>query len=123
MNSEDEYQVFGKYVAHKLRGLKGNQQIFARKLINDIIFEGELESLTKDFKVMNCASVSTPQNYYNSSGNTQPFGAYGFQQSYHPQPTPSQPINVVNESNHINSDSQSQSVISNYLSSFNPINN
>lgn len=89
MNSEDEFQVFGKYIAHKLHGLKSNQQIIARKLINDIIFEVELESLTKDFKVMNCASVSIPQNYYNSSGNIHRFGAYGFQQSYHPQPTPS----------------------------------
>lgn len=49
----DEFEAYGKYVAHKLRSLKGNQAVFARKLINDVIFEGELEALTKDFKVIN----------------------------------------------------------------------
>ena len=49
---DDEFDAYGKYVAHKLRSLKGSQAIFARKLINEAIFEGELEALTKDFKVM-----------------------------------------------------------------------
>lgn len=50
---DDEFEAYGKYIAHKLRSLKGNQAVFARKLINDVIFEGELEALTKDFKVIN----------------------------------------------------------------------
>lgn len=50
---DDEFEAYGKYIAHKLRSLKGNQAVYARKLINDVIFEGELEALTKDFKVMN----------------------------------------------------------------------
>lgn len=63
MNPDDELQISGKYVAHKLRTLKGYQQIFARKLISDVIYEGELESLTKHFKVMNClASAPFPNN-------------------------------------------------------------
>lgn len=49
---DDEFEAYGKYIAHKLRSLKGNQAIVARKLINDMIFEGELEALTKDFKVI-----------------------------------------------------------------------
>lgn len=71
LNSVDEFQVFGKFVGHKLRGLKDNQPIFARKLISDVIYEGELESLTKDSKAMDCAAsvsyrnskFSKPQNY------------------------------------------------------------
>lgn len=46
---DDEFEAYGKYV----RSLQGKQAIFAQKLINDLIFEGELEALTKDFKVMN----------------------------------------------------------------------
>lgn len=131
MSSDDEFQVFGKYVAHKLRGLKGNQQIFARKLINDVIYEGELESLTKDFKVMNCAaSVSftnnqpaRPQNYYYNDPPNAHFSGYGFPQSYPQQTPPVQPNNAnLHDNNRNNSESQSQSVISTYLSSFNPTN-
>ncbi|CAD7078409.1 unnamed protein product [Hermetia illucens] len=51
LRPDDEFEAFGKYIAHKLRSLKGNQSVFARKLINDVIFEGELEALTKDFKI------------------------------------------------------------------------
>uniref|UniRef100_A0A1B6CRM9 HTH OST-type domain-containing protein n=1 Tax=Clastoptera arizonana TaxID=38151 RepID=A0A1B6CRM9_9HEMI len=58
----DEYDVYGKHIAHKLRSLKGNQAIFAQKLINDVIFEGELEALTKDYKI--CESqLSYPLDY------------------------------------------------------------
>jgi len=53
ISPDDEFEAYGKYIAHKLRSLKGNQAVYARKLINDVIFEGELEALTKDFKVMN----------------------------------------------------------------------
>lgn len=42
---DDEFEAYGKYIAHKLRSLKGKQAVFARKLINDVIFEGELEVL------------------------------------------------------------------------------
>mgnify|MGYP000603756440 CR=1 FL=1 len=52
LRPDDEFEAFGKYIAHKLRSFIGNQSVFARKLINDVIFEGELEALTKDFKVM-----------------------------------------------------------------------
>lgn len=59
---DDEFEAYGKYIAHKLRSLKGNQAVYARKLINDVIFEGELEALTKDFKVMNSQPHHTFEN-------------------------------------------------------------
>uniref|UniRef100_A0A6P7FB29 Uncharacterized protein LOC114327537 isoform X2 n=1 Tax=Diabrotica virgifera virgifera TaxID=50390 RepID=A0A6P7FB29_DIAVI len=51
LTADDEFNAYGKYIAYKLRLFQGNQAIFARKLINDVIFEGELNGLTKDFKV------------------------------------------------------------------------
>lgn len=51
LRPNDEFEAYGKYVAHKLRSLKGMQAVFARKLINDVIFQGEIEELDKDFKV------------------------------------------------------------------------
>ena len=53
---EDSFDVFGKNIAHQLRVLKSTQCVFAKKLINDVLFEGEMEALTKDFKVVNCAN-------------------------------------------------------------------
>uniref|UniRef100_A0A182W0U3 MADF domain-containing protein n=1 Tax=Anopheles minimus TaxID=112268 RepID=A0A182W0U3_9DIPT len=39
--------VYGKHVAHKLRSLGEQQNKFAQKLINDIIFEAEMGSLSR----------------------------------------------------------------------------
>uniref|UniRef100_A0A6P7H9W0 Uncharacterized protein LOC114346058 n=1 Tax=Diabrotica virgifera virgifera TaxID=50390 RepID=A0A6P7H9W0_DIAVI len=63
IHPDDEFEAYGKYVAHKLRSLKRTQAIFARKLINDVIFEGELETLSKDYKVMNSQPYN-PQLYH-----------------------------------------------------------
>lgn len=47
---DDEFEDYRKYIAHKLRSLKGNQAVYARKLINDVIFEGELRHSLKILK-------------------------------------------------------------------------
>lgn len=62
IHPDDEFDAYGKYIAHKLRDLRGNQQIFARKLINDVIFEAELQVLTKDCEIVNCAPSSEGQS-------------------------------------------------------------
>jgi hypothetical protein len=54
LQSEDSFDVYGKHVAYKLRGLKGNQTVFTRTLINGVLFEADMEALTRDFKVINC---------------------------------------------------------------------
>jgi hypothetical protein len=41
---EDSFDIYGKHIAHKLRGLKGNQNVFAQKLINDVLFEADMEA-------------------------------------------------------------------------------
>ncbi|XP_053667469.1 uncharacterized protein LOC128717820 [Anopheles marshallii] len=43
----DPSVVYGKHVAHKLRSLSEQQNTFAQKLINDIIFEAEMGNLTR----------------------------------------------------------------------------
>ncbi|KAB7499845.1 hypothetical protein Anas_12981, partial [Armadillidium nasatum] len=58
--SEDCFDVFGKHIAHKLRRLKDHQNILAQKLINDVLFEAEMEALTNDFKVLNCKEYRGP---------------------------------------------------------------
>ena len=60
LRTEDEYEAYGKYVAHKLRSLRGNQAVFARKLINDVIYHGEIEELDKNFEIKkNISQLST----------------------------------------------------------------
>lgn len=48
---EDEFDVFGKNVAIKLRTMTKEQKILAEKLINDIIFYGQMEQLSLDTQI------------------------------------------------------------------------
>ncbi|VVD04839.1 unnamed protein product [Leptidea sinapis] len=43
ITAEDKYDAFGKNVAHKLRSLPTNQRLLAEKIINDALFEAEME--------------------------------------------------------------------------------
>ncbi|XP_076034493.1 uncharacterized protein LOC143021096 isoform X2 [Oratosquilla oratoria] len=45
---EDEFDIYGKIVATKLRKLPGNMQIYAEKLINDILFQAQIGTLNTD---------------------------------------------------------------------------
>ncbi|KAF2889324.1 hypothetical protein ILUMI_16849 [Ignelater luminosus] len=53
VHSNDCFDVFGKHIAHKLRGLKGQQNVFAQTLINDVLLEAEMKNLMQDFKLRN----------------------------------------------------------------------
>ncbi|KAG8267286.1 hypothetical protein J6590_054683 [Homalodisca vitripennis] len=48
---EDQFDVFGKHIAQKLRVLDNEQQIIAQKLINDALFEAELGSLYRNASI------------------------------------------------------------------------
>ncbi|XP_012938663.1 uncharacterized protein LOC101861586 [Aplysia californica] len=54
--NDDEHDNFGKNVAHKLRRLTTEQQIYAEKLISDVLFEAQLGSLTRSSSVVTTSS-------------------------------------------------------------------
>ncbi|KAK3794427.1 hypothetical protein RRG08_047058 [Elysia crispata] len=43
-NAEDGHDIFGQNVANKLRQMTNEQQIFAEKIISDVLFEGRLRT-------------------------------------------------------------------------------
>lgn len=65
LKADDSFDVFGKYVANKLRNLNKQQSVFSQKLINDVLFEAEMESLTRNFKVVD---LGEPRNDFRSKG-------------------------------------------------------
>lgn len=48
---EDEYDAVGRNLAAKLRSMRVDQRIIAEKLVNDIIFEGQLGNLHRDSSI------------------------------------------------------------------------
>ncbi|CAB3247169.1 unnamed protein product [Arctia plantaginis] len=48
---DDEFDVFGKNVAAKLRSMTTQQKMLAEKLINDVVFNGQMEQLSLDSKL------------------------------------------------------------------------
>ncbi|XP_039279737.1 uncharacterized protein LOC111050341 [Nilaparvata lugens] len=62
--NDDEFDDFARHIANKLRGLEKKQNIFAQKLINDVVFEAEMESLTRDSKLVYlCVPNCWPSSY------------------------------------------------------------
>uniref|UniRef100_A0A182VZ77 MADF domain-containing protein n=1 Tax=Anopheles minimus TaxID=112268 RepID=A0A182VZ77_9DIPT len=52
-NGEDSFDIFGKHVAYKLQSLTKQQYTLAQKLINDVLFEGEMETLNRRCGIIN----------------------------------------------------------------------
>ena len=46
LQQKDSFDVFGKHIANKIRSVNRQQNIFAQKLINDVLFEAEMDTLT-----------------------------------------------------------------------------
>uniref|UniRef100_A0A903WQY6 MADF domain-containing protein n=1 Tax=Anopheles darlingi TaxID=43151 RepID=A0A903WQY6_ANODA len=57
LQNEDVFESFGKYVASKLRGVSSEQSAIAQKLICDVLFEAEFDTLTRNFKVADMTVV------------------------------------------------------------------
>ncbi|XP_054260753.1 uncharacterized protein LOC128985353 [Macrosteles quadrilineatus] len=47
VKESDPHDIFGKHVADRLRNLKPHQLKFAQKLISDVLFEADMESLNR----------------------------------------------------------------------------
>lgn len=65
IKDDDKFDIFGKYVANKLRALSDQQHIYAEKIINDTLFEMEINNLNKFCGLR----IVTPLNYGNDQEN------------------------------------------------------
>ena len=52
LGNEGMFEMIGKYVASKLRILTKEQKIIAEKLINDVLYEAKLGSLTRNSRII-----------------------------------------------------------------------
>jgi hypothetical protein len=59
LGKEDVFEITGKNVASKLRTLTKEQRIIAEKLINDVLYEAQLGSLTRNTRLI----VNEPHGY------------------------------------------------------------
>lgn len=60
---EDKFDVIGKTWSQKLREMNGEQVLYAEKLINDILFEGQLGNLNRYCKFQKSSSNQQHQNH------------------------------------------------------------
>ena len=67
LQQEDSFDVFGKHIANKLRSVNRQQNIFAQKLINNVLFEAEMDTLTRSFKVVD---LGEPQYHFGGTGGS-----------------------------------------------------
>lgn len=49
---DDEYDIFGRNVAAKLKSMTIQQKMLAEKLINDVVFNGQMEQLSLDSQLL-----------------------------------------------------------------------
>lgn len=52
ITNDDLFDRYGKHIADRLRQISPNQIKFVQKLIGDVLFEGEMESLNRNCKVV-----------------------------------------------------------------------
>lgn len=52
ISSDDLFDRYGKHIADRLRRISPNQIKFVQKLIGDVLFEGEMETLNRNCKVV-----------------------------------------------------------------------
>lgn len=94
---EDRFDIFRKNVAMKLRDLSTPQRVMAEKLINDVLFEGEMENLSTSHKLsygsnsqsfrMNPLHYPQSMGYGSASSSTSSFSAQSpLHQHYLPTP-------------------------------------
>uniref|UniRef100_A0A0A9W3G8 Cadherin-5 n=1 Tax=Lygus hesperus TaxID=30085 RepID=A0A0A9W3G8_LYGHE len=50
--TEDSFDRYGKHIADRLRQIKPHQIKFIQKLVSDVLFEGELEALNRNWKLV-----------------------------------------------------------------------
>lgn len=54
---EDKYDLFGKYIADKLRSMDPTQSKFAERLISEVLFEAEMGTINRDHKLIEVGTM------------------------------------------------------------------
>lgn len=52
ITAHDLFDRYGKHIADRLRQISSNQIKFVQKLIGDVLFKGEMESLNRNCKIV-----------------------------------------------------------------------
>lgn len=131
---DDCFDVFGKNVAMKLRDLSNSQRVLAENLINDILFEAEMNNLTISHRlVLQNQQNHGPYSYDSVSPSTS--HSTGSDKSYqvhnYPQPRIQTqfnnqsfiPFNSVQSPQIESSSEGSQNTIASFISNFTNDNN
>lgn len=123
VKGDDPFDIFGKHVADRLRAVKQNQVKFAQKLISDVLFEADMESLNR-FSKLSGTFDQTPQYSSQPTGiNYHPDFTYSMHQMGNNVPqqpliTPQSKISPCSSS-YTSAGSSAQD----YLETFNPNSN
>ncbi|KAG8318835.1 hypothetical protein J6590_104463 [Homalodisca vitripennis] len=125
LKREDQFDIFGRNVAAKLRSLPQEQRIYAEKRINDALFDAELHAFQQN-------SMTIRQNLASHTITTTCQPIYQQPPAYRPQPQmPGNPSLTVNDDanyhqqqrpqqQNLFTDEQNTSNVSNYYSTFMP---
>lgn len=65
MPKEDQFDAFGKLMAHKMRNLPHDQRVLAERLCHDVMLDAELGSLTRQTRLGEHQST-----YYQAHNNS-----------------------------------------------------
>ena len=65
----DRFTVLGEHIGMKLRTLAPSQRIIAEKLINDVLFEAELNNLNRNWGLVDGNPIMTAHDMCETSSN------------------------------------------------------
>ena len=79
-SNTDKYDIFGQHVASAMRDMSREQQIYAEKIISDVLFEGRLGKLSRNARLVTGPTLAFPQdvvtpNYTNYIDQRRPSGS------------------------------------------------
>lgn len=92
INADDSFDRYGKHIADRLRQVSPQQIKFVQKLIGDVLFEAEMESLNKNFRIVDVGEnkeihFRSPTSHYEKQPTyPPPYKPFQYRQHDVPQP-------------------------------------